>query len=56
MKGLVSTIDIRGHPARFADLHLDSWPTLVWDCGFDVAPESLYQRALAGQQSKSNAA
>jgi len=30
---------------RFADFHLDSWPTLVWDCGFDVDPESLYERA-----------
>lgn len=33
-------------PAKFADFHLDSWPTLAWDCGFDVAPESLYDRAL----------
>ena len=31
--------------ARFADFHLDSWPTLAWDCGFDVDPESLYERA-----------
>jgi hypothetical protein len=29
--------------ARFANFHLDSWPTLAWDCGFD--PESLYERA-----------
>nr|VFK21406.1 MAG: Protein of unknown function (DUF2442) [Candidatus Kentron sp. LPFa]VFK34814.1 MAG: Protein of unknown function (DUF2442) [Candidatus Kentron sp. LPFa] len=29
-------------PARFAQFHLDSWPTLTWDCGFDIAPESLY--------------
>jgi hypothetical protein len=33
--------------ARFADFHLDSWPTLSWDCGFDVDPESLYERATA---------
>jgi hypothetical protein len=30
---------------KFADFHLDSWPTLTWDCGFDVDPESLYERA-----------
>jgi hypothetical protein len=43
-------------PVRFADFHLDSWPTLVWDCGFDVAPESLYQRAVSKQQNKSHVA
>ena len=32
-------------PIEFAKFHLDSWPTLSWDCGFDIAPESLYQRA-----------
>lgn len=31
-------------PEAFAKFHLDSWPTLTWDCGFDVAPESLYER------------
>ncbi len=31
-------------PERFAGFFLDSWPTLAWDCGFDVAPESLYYR------------
>jgi hypothetical protein len=29
----------------FSRFYLDSWPTLAWDCGFDVAPESLYLRA-----------
>lgn len=29
--------------ASFARFHLDGWPTLAWDCGFDVAPEVLYQ-------------
>ncbi|MBD3243359.1 MAG: DUF2442 domain-containing protein, partial [Chitinivibrionales bacterium] len=33
-------------PAEFAKFHLDSWPTLAWDCGFDIAPESLYERAI----------
>lgn len=35
----------------FAKFYLDSWPTLVWDCGFDIAPESLYYR-LEGQPQK----
>ncbi len=42
-------------PAAFAKFHLDSWPTLAWDCGFDVSPESLYERAtgkvLGSQQT-----
>ena len=33
-------------PAVFSQFYLDSWPTLAWDCGFDVAPESLYRRYL----------
>ncbi len=28
--------------AMFSKFYLDSWPTLAWKCGFDVAPESLY--------------
>lgn len=31
-------------PKAFAKFHLDSWPTLVWDCGFDIAPETLYEK------------
>ncbi|WP_045214490.1 DUF2442 domain-containing protein [Desulfonatronovibrio magnus] len=29
---------------KFSEFFLDSWPTLAWECGFDVAPESLYYR------------
>jgi len=29
-------------PKVFSKFYLDSWPTLAWECGFDVAPESLY--------------
>ena len=37
-------------PAYFSKFYLDSWPTLAWDCGFDVAPESLYFRATDKSQ------
>jgi hypothetical protein len=30
-------------PRKFADFHLDEWPTLIWQCGFDLAPEYLYE-------------
>jgi hypothetical protein len=29
----------------FKSFHLDEWATVVWDCGFDVSPETLYERA-----------
>jgi len=28
----------------FSQFYLDSWPTLAWKCGFDIAPESLYEK------------
>lgn len=31
-------------PAEFANFHLDSWPTLAWDCGFDISPEALHEK------------
>ena len=31
--------------ARFSQFHLDSWPTLAWDCGFDISPDYLYELA-----------
>ena len=30
----------------FSMFYLDSWPTLAWDCGFDVSPELLYSKAI----------
>jgi hypothetical protein len=35
-------------PEAFSKFQLDSWPTLAWECGFDVAPESLYERCQPG--------
>jgi hypothetical protein len=32
-------------PKVFSNFHLDEWPTLAWDCGFDIAPEALYRKA-----------
>jgi hypothetical protein len=29
----------------FAQFYLDEWPTLAWHWGFDVSPETLYERA-----------
>ena len=31
-------------PKVFSQFYLDSWPTIAWSCGFDVAPETLYER------------
>ena len=31
-------------PESFARFRLDEWPTIAWDCGFDLAPEYLYER------------
>lgn len=28
--------------AKFKDFYLDPWPTLAWQCGYDIAPETLY--------------
>lgn len=37
---------------QFSRFYLDSWPTLAWECGFDIAPESLYQRLIETQPDK----
>jgi hypothetical protein len=29
----------------FQSFTLDEWATVVWGCGFDVSPETLYERA-----------
>ncbi len=30
----------------FRRFYLDSWPTLAWECGFDISPEYLYELAV----------
>ena len=32
----------------FSQFYLDAWPTLAWECGFDIAPESLYEKCGQG--------
>jgi Protein of unknown function (DUF2442) len=31
---------------QFKSFFLDGWPTLAWSCGYDIAPETLYQMAM----------
>lgn len=33
-------------PKVFSEFYLDSWPTLAWECGFDIAPEALYEKLM----------
>ena len=40
----------------FARFHLDGWSTLAWPCGFDVAPEALYQMLTGKEPSWASAA
>ena len=39
-------------PKVFSEFYLDSWPTLVWKCGFDIAPETLYEELINRTQSE----
>lgn len=41
---------LRDH-SEFAKFTLDEWPTLVWPCGFDLAPEMLYERITGKRPS-----
>jgi len=38
---------------NFSKFFLDNWPTIAWDCGFDVAPEYLYELATGKSQESS---
>ena len=35
---------------EFRQFYLDDWPTLAWKCGFDLSPESLYERVTGKRQ------
>jgi len=43
-------------PSEFAKFHLDEWPTLAWDCGFDLAPEYLYEIVTGEAPSRQESA
>jgi len=34
---------------HFKNFQLDEWSTVIWNCGFDVSPETLYERATGKQ-------
>lgn len=40
----------------FSKFYLDSWPTLAWNCGFDIAPEALYIMLIRKLERESEAA
>ncbi len=33
----------RKDPNTVKNFYLDPWPTLAWACGYDIAPERLYE-------------
>lgn len=59
-EGVVDLIDIIERYAiaaplinisEFQKFYLDGWPTLAWSCGFDISPETLYERATGNKIS-----
>ena len=32
------------NPGEVKNFHLDSWPTLAWDNGFDICPDVLHEK------------
>ena len=63
--GLCGNVDLKetinSHPiadplkdrSEFSKFFLDSWPTLAWKFGFDIAPEPLYRKCE--QNARGNA-
>ena len=41
---------------EIGEFYLDSWPTLAWHCGFDIAPETLYRKCRESASSKQSSA
>ena len=40
-------------PNQFRRFFLDSWPTVAWESGYDIAPERLYEMAMAASPAPS---
>lgn len=38
---------------EFRRFFLDSWPTVAWESGYDIAPERLYEMAMAASPATS---
>ena len=41
------------NPDQFRRFFLDSWPTVAWESGYDIAPERLYMLAMAASPAAS---
>lgn len=35
--------------AKFKNFYLDEWPTVAWKCGFDISPETLFEKVTGKQ-------
>jgi len=35
----------------FREFYLDEWPTVAWACGFDISPETLYEKVTGKKYS-----
>jgi hypothetical protein len=38
---------------EFRRFFLDPWPTVAWESGYDIAPERLYEMAMASSPARS---
>lgn len=38
---------------QFRRFYLDPWPTVAWESGYDIAPERLYEMAMAASLTPS---
>jgi len=34
---------------KFKNFYLDEWPTIAWKCGFDISPETLFEKVTGKQ-------
>jgi hypothetical protein len=42
-------------PVEFSKFFLDPWPTICWGCGFDISPETLYEKCRQNAEQAGSA-